>query len=175
MATTTAAAATATATVQQIAMEELPSFSSSANGYGTCNNNTIDTTTNGNPQQRQRQSSDEDLIASASTTQQSKEVLLFWRKPWMTALVLFFIYFFLWAYGVVIKRYWIKEDWDTALPGFGTRCVCVCVCLCFFGLFGPNHKRSKGVTTAILSFSTLLCTVSLISLVPSESYQCVPT
>jgi hypothetical protein len=128
----TAAAATTT-TSHQNTMEELPSSSSPANDYGACNNNN-GATTSENPQQQQ--SSDDELVAS---TQLSKEVLLVWRKPWMTALVLFFVFYILWANGVVITRYWIKEDWDFALPGLGERCVCG-----FLFCFDPNnHETSK--------------------------------
>jgi hypothetical protein len=53
---------------------------------------------------------------------QSKEFLV-WRKPWITALVLFFVFYVIWAYGVIVKRYWIVENWDLALPGLGEKCV----------------------------------------------------
>lgn len=143
-------------------MEELPSSSSPTNNYGAFNN-TNGTTASEAPQQ-QRHSSDEDLAAAASMTQQSKEVLLFWRKPWMTALVLFFVFFIIWAYAVVITRYWIKEDWDEALPGLGTSALrklsmrshmtfgaiaILCAPIQMLLPFTSGWKKKNGTTTSV--------------------------
>jgi len=86
--------------------------SSPANDYGACNNLCYHSNVTPSESPQQRQSSDE--LDSA----ESKEFLV-WRKPWITALVLFFVFYILWAHGVVIKRYWILEDWEASLPGLG--------------------------------------------------------
>lgn len=49
----------------------------------------------------------------------AEKSVVVWRRPWMIALSLFFLFTIPWTYGVVIRRYWILENWNDALPGLG--------------------------------------------------------
>eukprot|EP00536_Pseudo-nitzschia_multiseries_P009381 jgi/Psemu1/325615/estExt_fgenesh1_pg.C_2600016 len=42
-----------------------------------------------------------------------------WWQPWRIALGLFCFFLMVWAPEAVINRYWIREAWDSVLPGFG--------------------------------------------------------
>ena len=49
--------------------------------------------------------------------EETQQRLIVWRKPWMAALVFFFLFYILWFYRVILKRYWIQENFGEALPG----------------------------------------------------------
>ena len=91
----TSTAATAS---DQNASFELDS-SSPASDYGT--------STSEVPERRNNNTSDES----------SSKEFLFWRKPWITAAVFFSFFYVFWFQGVIIKRYWVDEDFGKALPG----------------------------------------------------------
>lgn len=104
---------TTTTTAPLSITEERPSSSSLTSDYGTGASCLSLNNDDSNQNQHQQQA------AVDATDAQSKETRV-WRKPWMVALVLFFFFYFLWAYGVVIQRYWVTENWTKALPGLGT-------------------------------------------------------
>jgi len=81
-----------------------------------------------NPVGRPHSSSSVNDDASSENQQQpqqrsprplAEKVAVVWRWPWTIALTLFFLFTLLWTYGVVIRRYWILENWNDALPGLG--------------------------------------------------------
>mmetsp|Transcript_18163 Transcript_18163/g.37780 ORF Transcript_18163/g.37780 Transcript_18163/m.37780 type:complete len:392 (+) Transcript_18163:254-1429(+) len=59
------------------------------------------------------------MNAATNTNANATPSVLVWRWPWRFAMVMFFFFAVLWAHDVVIKRYWIDEGWDVALPGLG--------------------------------------------------------
>jgi len=93
--------------------EELPSSSSLTSDYGTCGNRCCPGSGTLSENRNQQQSATDAVYAQSRKSR-------VWRKPWMVALVLFFVFYILWAYGVVVKRYWISENFTKALPGLGT-------------------------------------------------------
>jgi len=93
--------------------EELPS-SSLMNNCGGSKNVGCNAGDNGEETQRN------DTTSSAVLIVPEPRRLLVWRKPWVVAVVLFSVFFVLWAYLVVIKRYWIDERFEAALPGLAT-------------------------------------------------------
>lgn len=101
------------ATISQQTTEELPS-SSLKNNDGARKNIGYNVGDGGKEKQHKNKKS------SATITISEPRELLVWRKPWVVALVSFSLFFMLWAYGVVIKRYWIDERFETALPGLAT-------------------------------------------------------
>ena len=109
---------TTTITSAQNTTAELPG-SSPASDWGTRDISDSDNDSDSNtPSENQPRPAEPATIAAAEPRK-----FLAWRMPWRIALVLFSVYFALWAYMVVVQRYWVKENWDAALPGLGTRCV----------------------------------------------------
>lgn len=79
--------------------EAAAASSSASSGYDACNN-------------RQALESE-----TTSASEESPKEYRPWRKPWLVALALFFSFYLMWFQGVVIKRYWVDEDFGEALPG----------------------------------------------------------
>lgn len=92
--------ATATATTDQDATASSPEGE-----YGAC-------------RQEAPPSEDAGNSTADESSAEPKEVLV-WRMPWKIATGFFFFFYIFWFVMVIILRYWVKEDFEKALPGLG--------------------------------------------------------
>ena len=91
-------------------METVIAAVPSMDDYDACSNRPCGDTTN-----------DDDNQESEETVRHRQdEHRLVWRKPWMVALVFFYLFYILFVYGSIIQRYWVKENFKEVLPGLDT-------------------------------------------------------
>lgn len=103
-----------------------------SNGYGSCDDDGgnvsgqssgINTGTGGDSFEVTSEQRNDGRINNGRTNIGSDSGVLIWRVPWLIASSCFYFFYLLWVYPSIVDRYWIKEQWDLALPGLNTSYV----------------------------------------------------